>query len=207
MLFQLIDRVLGSAPDPQKMILRELAKALRGQAHAGRPDAAQHAARHFLDAFFPGPEIQESDAIVALYAAKGTELSTHPLADALHQKGIEIALPVIEKQARPLVFKRYTPGDKLTEGAFGIETPTGEAPTMTPSLVVAPLLAFSRGGGRLGYGGGFYDRTLAKLRRAGPVTAIGYAYGAQEVDALPTGRLDEPLDWIVTERGAFRTGS
>jgi len=71
-------------------------------------------------------------------------------------------------------------------------------------VVVVPLLAFDRQGRRLGYGGGFYDRTLARLRRAGPVLAIGYGFAAQQVDAVPSGPLDAPLDLIVTEAGVLR---
>ena len=84
------------------------------------------------------------------------------------------------------------------------KTPDDQAPIVSPAIIVAPLLAFTRAGGRLGYGGGYYDRTLADLRKAGEVLAVGYAYGAQEVDALPLSPLDQPLDWIVTEREVIR---
>jgi len=75
---------------------------------------------------------------------------------------------------------------------------------VTPDILVVPLLAFTRAGGRLGYGGGYYDRTLEALRNGGKPLVVGYAFGAQEVDALPLSPLDQPLDWVVTERGAIR---
>ncbi|MEL6790802.1 MAG: 5-formyltetrahydrofolate cyclo-ligase [Pseudomonadota bacterium] len=200
MVFHFVKRLWGRAPDPQKVLMRERAKAIRAQAFANRPDAAPHAARHFLEAIAPVP-----GSIVALYAATGTELATRPLAEALHDAGLfNTALPVVEKRDAPLIFRRFSPGMPLVKGAFGIETPPADADAVIPTHVIVPLLAFSRDGARLGYGGGYYDRTLAHLRQNGPVVAIGYGFGAQEVDAVPTGALDEPLDWIVTERGAVR---
>ncbi|MBL8906323.1 MAG: 5-formyltetrahydrofolate cyclo-ligase, partial [Rhizobiales bacterium] len=74
-----------------------------------------------------------------------------------------------------------------------------------PDVLLVPMLAFDRRGYRLGYGGGYYDRTLAALRVLKPITAIGIAYSGQEIAEVPHGSWDEPLDWIMTERGAFRT--
>jgi 5-formyltetrahydrofolate cyclo-ligase len=86
-------------------------------------------------------------------------------------------------------------------------TPPPEAPEVVPSLLIVPLLAFDRAGYRLGYGGGFYDRTLQKLRGAGgDVLAVGVALSAQEVPAVPRDDTDQPLDWIVTEREAIAIG-
>jgi 5-formyltetrahydrofolate cyclo-ligase len=82
-------------------------------------------------------------------------------------------------------------------------TPGVEAETVRPMIVVTPLLAFTRAGARLGYGGGYYDRTLAALRAEGDVLAVGFAYAAQEVPRIPKSRGDEPLDYIVTEREAI----
>ncbi len=122
----------------------------------------------------------------------------------LDESGAALALPVVAAKKAPLVFRRYAPGDALIIGAYGVKTPDENAEEVVPSIVVTPLLAFTRKGGRLGYGGGYYDRTLADLRKTSAVLAIGYGYGAQEVDALPLSPLDQPLDWIVTERKAFK---
>ena len=171
----------------------------RKVAAEARPDAAKHAARLFLDSI-PLPK----GIIVALYHPIKDELDTKPLADELIERGFEICLPIVEKKNAPLMFRRFRRGDALEKGAFGVMTPANSAPEMKPDIVVAPLLAFDRKGGRLGYGGGFYDRTLEQSRAEREVTAVGYAYGAQEVDAVPVSRLDQRLDWVVTERAAIR---
>ncbi|MGF1544034.1 MAG: 5-formyltetrahydrofolate cyclo-ligase [Parvularculaceae bacterium] len=162
--------------------------------------AARHAARLFLDNV-PLPE----DAVVALYHPIGDELDTEPLLDALVERGVAIALPRTPKGRNAVLsFHRFAPGDPLLEGRFGVLEPAADAPIVAPDVVICPLLGFDRAGARLGYGGGHYDRALADLRRgdgAGPI-AVGYAYGAQEVDALPAEDHDQRLDWVVTERRA-----
>lgn len=182
-----------------KTLIREKMKGERRAAAALRPDAAKHAARHFMNAFAVAP-----GACVALYHPIHDELDTGPLADALAEKGVQIALPAVIGIKQPLIFRVYAPGDALYAGAYGAKVPADSAEDVRPQIIVAPLLAFTKHGGRLGYGGGYYDRTLKALRAQGDVTAVGYGYGAQEVDALPLSRLDQPLDWIVTERGAIR---
>nr|WP_274705529.1 5-formyltetrahydrofolate cyclo-ligase [Salipiger pentaromativorans] len=116
-----------------------------------------------------------------------------------------VSVPVIEAQGQPLRFALWEPDMALVEGAFGARIP--EAPEfVTPEILIVPLVGFTRAGARLGYGGGFYDRTLAGLRRAGPVLAIGFAYAAQEAEALPFDPNDQPLDLIVTEREVIVPG-
>ncbi|NOX96112.1 MAG: 5-formyltetrahydrofolate cyclo-ligase [Alphaproteobacteria bacterium] len=174
-------------------------KGERRAAAKARPDAAVHAARNFLGAI----PITDGE-IVSLYYPIKTELNTEPLVASLIEHGAKIALPVVTGKDQPLEFRRYTPGDELVRGSYGELIPTADATAVSPSVIVAPLLAFTRNGGRLGYGGGYYDRTIAALREEGAVLAVGFAYGAQEVDALPLSPLDQPLDWVVTERAATR---
>lgn len=183
----------------QKRALREKLRAERRRAAAARPDAGRHAARLFLD-HIPIPD----GAVISLYHPMKDELDTEPLAAALAERGLTLALPVVEKKKAPLAFRRYRPGEALVSGPHGALVPEKTAEAATPDILVIPLLGFTRAGGRLGYGGGYYDRTLAALRAERPVLAVGYAYGAQEVDALPLSPLDEGLDWIVTEREAIR---
>ncbi|MFQ5563559.1 MAG: 5-formyltetrahydrofolate cyclo-ligase [Parvularculaceae bacterium] len=182
-----------------KEILRERMKAERREAAKARPDAAEHAARLFLE-HIPVSE----GAAVSLYYAIGSELDTTPLMKALTERKAILALPVVMRKKQPLIFRRYTPGDTLVRTGFGLMTPAPNKETVIPEIVVTPLLAFTRNGGRLGFGGGFYDRTLAKFREKESILVVGYAYGAQEVDALPLTPLDQPLDWIITEREAIR---
>jgi 5-formyltetrahydrofolate cyclo-ligase len=114
-----------------------------------------------------------------------------------------VAVPVIEGMGLPLRFRAWHPAAPMVRGRFGALVPeTGD--WITPEVLIVPLVAFDRAGNRLGYGGGFYDRTLEALRARGPVTAIGYAYAAQETDALPLEPTDQRLDLIVTETGIIR---
>ncbi|MEQ1931072.1 MAG: 5-formyltetrahydrofolate cyclo-ligase [Parvularculaceae bacterium] len=185
-----------------KHILREKMKAVRAGAASARPDAARHAAAHFLArmAFAPG-------AVIALYHPLKDELDTGLLASSLRERGARLALPVIISRNAPLTFRAHDGEAPLVAGRFGTMTPPAAAPTLRPDIIVVPLLAFTPRGDRLGYGGGYYDRTLAALRVGGEVLAVGFGYGAQEVDALPSGPLDQRLDWVVTERRAVRTTS
>ena len=188
-------------PFDAKALWRARLTPLREDAAKARPDAGRHAARAFFDAIDPG-----SDDIVAIYHSMRSELDTGPLADALAERSIRIALPVVETKKAPLVFRRYAPGDALETGAYGERVPPPSADAVRPDIVVTPLLGYSETGDRLGYGGGYYDRTLQALRETGAVIAVGYAYAIQKVDALPVSPLDQRLDWIVTERGAQRCG-
>ncbi len=110
-----------------------------------------------------------------------------------------VCVPVIEVQGAPLRFSRWEPDGPMRAGPFGASVPLVDD-FFDPEIVIVPLVAFTRAGARLGYGGGFYDRTLAQLRARRATLAIGFAYGVQCFDALPLEVTDEPLDLIVTER-------
>ncbi len=181
-----------------KEILRLRMAAERRAASKARPDAGRHAARVFLD-HVPIPP----GATVALYHPMKDELDTKPLAAALIERGFGIALPVTPKKRGPLTFRAFRDGDPLSADRYGVMTPSDSAAEVHPMLIVTPLLAFTRDGGRLGYGGGYYDRTLAALRSGRDVLAVGYAFGAQEVGTLPLGPRDQRIDMIVTEREAI----
>jgi len=140
---------------------------------------------------------------VSAYWPMGDEIDIRPLAEALHRRGHTIGLPVTVRRGLPLVFRAWAPGDALVPGGFGTQIPAPEQPEITPRVLLVPLLAFDRTGHRLGYGGGFYDRTLETLRAAGPTLAVGVAYAGQEVDAVPRGSHDQCLDWIMTEAEAI----
>lgn len=149
---------------------------------------------------------------IALSSHKGRPLSGYlpirseadpvPAMAALSRHG-PVGVPEVTGPGEPLRFRLWTPGAPLEQGSFGVMIPT-DAPEMTPEILIVPLLAFDARGFRLGYGGGFYDRTLAALRAQGPVQAIGLAFAAQEVSALPVEATDQPLDAIVTEKGLAR---
>jgi len=113
-------------------------------------------------------------------------------------------LPCVEAAGAPLVFREWSPGDDLVEEPFGTRAPAPAATRHDPDVLLVPLLAFDRSGYRLGYGGGFYDRTLEALRAIKSISAVGVAYAAQEVQAVPRGERDQPVDLIVTEREVIR---
>ena len=174
---------------------RKAAKARRKAAKVTHPDAADAAMAVFLDAV-----PISADDIVSAYRPIFSELDPTLLMQVLHERGIRLCVPVIVGQAQPLVFRAWSPGARMEVGAFGAEIPV-DAPEVIPTLLIAPMLAFDRSLWRLGYGGGFYDRTLEGLRARGRTRAFGYAYAEQEMDAVPIEPTDQPLDGVVTPGG------
>ncbi|WP_045386961.1 5-formyltetrahydrofolate cyclo-ligase [Falsirhodobacter sp. alg1] len=175
-----------------KAEVRKAALSVRAAAHAtGQGAAADHLAEWLAS---------RSGCILAGYLPIGTEADPRP-AMAAHNG--PVCVPVIEAPAQPLRFRAWTPGAALQKGAFGVSVPaTGE--WLVPEVVIVPLVAFDSQGFRLGYGGGFYDRTLQALRANGPVFAMGFAFAAQQHPALPVEATDQPLDAVMTERGIVR---
>ncbi len=142
--------------------------------------------------------------VVSGYWPMGEELDPRPLMTALAAHGHRLALPATRGAGRPLAFRAWQPGDRLLPAGFGTQEPAAEAAELSPQLLLVPLLAFDAAGYRLGYGGGFYDRSLALLRRAGDILAVGLAFSAQQVAAVPREATDQRLDLVVTERGLLR---
>jgi 5-formyltetrahydrofolate cyclo-ligase len=177
----------------EKAALRRAALARRKAAHAQGLDAAAQAvlSAHLLP--WAGRPL-------AGYLPIRTEIDPTPV-----MAGWEgpVGVPVVEGAGRPLRFRAWRPGSRMVEGRFGVLVPeTGEE--IVPDVVIVPLAAFDHRGVRLGYGGGFYDRTLAVLKAAAEVHAVGFAYAAQEDPLLPSEATDMPLDAVVTERGVLR---
>jgi 5-formyltetrahydrofolate cyclo-ligase len=136
---------------------------------------------------------------VAGFAAMRTEIDPLPALEEAAAHG-PVGLPVIVGAGQPLRFRSWSPGCEMVAGEFGAAIPA-DGDWIDPQILVVPLVAFDRRGGRLGYGGGFYDRTLELLRSLYPVLAVGFAFAAQEAENLPLERTDQPLDLIVTEQG------
>ncbi|RLL65352.1 5-formyltetrahydrofolate cyclo-ligase [Paenirhodobacter hankyongi] len=170
-----------------KAFARKAAFAARREAFARGQGTACARLSEALEPFAGAP--------LAGYMPIRTEIDPRP-AMAAHFG--PVAVPVIEGTGLPLRFHRWTPDCVMCDGPFGAAIPA-EAEEVTPRVLIVPLLAFDRRGFRLGYGGGFYDRTLEGLRAAGPVTAIGFAFAAQEVEEVPTEPTDAALDLIVTD--------
>lgn len=185
-------------PAEDKRALRAAAKSARAAAKLAAPDAPLRLAARFIKTV-PVP----AGSIVGGYWPIGDELDVLPLLGALREKGIALALPVVVGPGQPLTFRAWRPGDEMVPGAHGISVPLATAETLIPTLLIVPLLAFDREGWRLGYGAGYYDRTLEAFAGAGqPVTAVGVAYEAQEVPAVPHDDGDVRLTAVVTETAA-----
>ena len=146
----------------------------------------------------PAPLFQ--GRVIGGYWPLAGELDVRPLLRACHAQGHRLALPCTPRKGKPLLFRAWTPDDDLKTGPYGTREPHPEQAEVTPTLVFVPLLAFTKHGERLGYGGGFYDRTLAALKKQGEVFACGIAYAAQEAATLPTDEFDQRLDGILTNK-------
>jgi len=189
--------------DAEKATLRAEMQLKRERAHAAAGPAAALSLR---DRFFAalGPALKElPGAVVSGFWPFGPEMDVRPILYHLQAAGHPIALPVVVRRGLPLLFRAWHPGQPLVTGSFGVPRPDKDQPELTPRVLIVPLLAFDRAGYRLGYGGGFYDRTLARLRAHGPALAVGVGFSAQEVPSVPRDASDERLDWMVTEREAF----
>lgn len=174
-----------------KQAARERALALRAGCD---PVASGMALAEQVLASCPPPP----GAVVSGFWPIGEEIDIRPLLQALHARGHVIALPVTPRRGNPLSFRTWQPGDVLQPERFGTFRPVGTE--CVPDFLLVPLLAFDRRGYRLGYGAGFYDRTLATLPRR---FALGVAYAVQQVEAVPTEPHDVRLDAVATERGVI----
>ncbi|WOF74959.1 5-formyltetrahydrofolate cyclo-ligase [Parvibaculaceae bacterium PLY_AMNH_Bact1] len=193
-------------PDPTSSAAATLSKSvLRQQALQNRADArkslGEAAGQAILDHFLADVP-RTSGASIAGYFPIRSEADPVPLMTELGQLGHTCALPRVVGADKPLRFFRWRPGDVTEEGAFGTRVPAKKAEEIIPDILLIPLVAFDLSGFRLGYGGGFYDRTLETLRAKRPCLAVGLAYSVQEYDTLPHDVYDQPLDWVVSEKGS-----
>jgi 5-formyltetrahydrofolate cyclo-ligase len=145
--------------------------------------------------------------IVSGFSPLKSEISPLPLLRRLADAGACLALPTVAGRGQPLIMRAWSFGAPLVSGVWGIREPPGDAPELFPDILIVPLLAFDRCGHRIGYGAGYYDMTISRLRAMKPVTAIGIAFAAQEIAAVPATPRDARLDLVLTEHGAidFRT--
>ncbi len=177
--------------------LSEIKSQARKAAFARRKDA--HALGQGTAGYLSEVLAGHRGVPLAGYMAMRTEIDPTAAMEESAAHG-PVGVPVILGERQPLKFREWSPGCAMVPGEFGAEIPDS-GDWMTPEIVIVPLVAFDRSGGRLGYGGGFYDRTLEQLRAVRPTLAIGFAYAAQEASELPLEPTDQPLDLIVTENG------
>jgi 5-formyltetrahydrofolate cyclo-ligase len=139
-------------------------------------------------------------AIVSGFFPMKSEISPMPLLRRLAEAGARLALPAVVGRGKPLNMRAWAFGDELNTGVWGIREPKPEAPEVEPDILIVPLAAFDRTGHRIGYGAGYYDMTITRLRGIKPVTAIGIGFAAQEIPAVPATERDARLDLVLTER-------
>jgi 5-formyltetrahydrofolate cyclo-ligase len=185
----------NSSSGTPKAELRRQALARRDALPAGeRAQAAETiATRAFPVAIAPA-------AIVAGFMPMKSEINPLPLMRMLAAAGARLALPVVAGRGKPLIMRAWAFGEPLIAGVWGIREPAPLAPAVAPDILIVPLLAFDRAGQRIGYGAGYYDLTIAALRARQAVVAIGVAFAAQEIAAVPATPRDAPLDLVLTER-------
>ena len=187
----------SSAP-PSKADLRATALAARDAlSGAQRSEAALALAARGLPVEIIG------GTVVSGYSPIRSEIDPTPLMRALASQGARLALPAVMARGKSLAFRAWSPADRLMLGPLGILEPSPAAAELIPDIMLVPLAAFDRLGHRIGYGAGHYDFTLAHLRKVKPVTAIGLAFAAQEIEAVPALSHDVALDYVLTETEAF----
>lgn len=182
-----------------KIALRVAVRNRRKSLAIEHPEAhwfAAEVAQAPISQLFPNP----AGKVAALYKALGSELDTRTLGDWLVEQGWTLALPFVEEGDR-MTFRRWAPGDPTGHDFAGLPSPKQDAEVVAPDLVIVPLLAFDRFGGRLGQGAGWYDRALADLRTQKEVVVVGLAYSGQRVARVPTEDHDQRLDALLTEGG------
>ena len=184
--------------DNDKRILRGAMLAWRG----GLSEEERRAAAMGLVEMWRYEQPVETPAVVAGFWPMAEEIDIRPLLMELANQGCQLALPVVAAKKQPLVFRAWRPGDPLEAGAFGTLQPTAKRAVVEPEVLIVPLLAVDEEGWRLGYGGGFYDRTLAGLRARKTITAVGVGFNAQLVPEVPHGPDDQRLDWLLTDKRA-----
>lgn len=187
--------------DAAKAALRRRAHAARGALSDGeRAEAAMAVARHFHDQI-----ALEPPAVVAGYWRIRDELDCGPILRHLQARRQMVVLPVVMGPEAPLEWRVWQPDAVLVDGGFGTSAPPDDAPRAEPDVILLPLVGFDAKGTRLGYGGGYYDRTVAGLARKPRL--IGLAFAAQELDDIPRGVHDVPLDAVITEAGVRHFGA
>jgi 5-formyltetrahydrofolate cyclo-ligase len=187
-----------SSADLAKPDLRRDALARRD---ALPPDTRAAAAQAI--AARPFPVALAAGAIVSGYSPMRSELNPWPLMRRLAEAEVRLALPVVIGRGHPLVFRAFALGDALASGVWGIREPRPDAPEVAPDVLLVPLAAFDRTGHRIGYGAGYYDLTLGGLRARKSIVAVGVAFAAQEIAAVPFTSRDQPLDLVLTERAVI----
>lgn len=190
-----------ATPEEFKAELRQLSLAKRDAIPAAERTAAAEAI-----AERPFPYQVRPGLVVSAYSPMRSELNPVPLMRKLADAGAKLALPVVMSRGKPLVLREWAFGEPLGKGIWGIREPLPSAPEAWPDILLVPLACFDRKGNRIGYGAGYYDLTINRLRVLKPVVAIGLAYHAQHAPVVPSTPRDARLDMVLTERETIDCG-
>lgn len=180
-----------------KGLARKHFAAIRKQAFSQHPDAGLACAGYadqIIAAFAPH--------IIACFWPYRTEIDTRPLINAFMEKQLDVCLPVTMALDEPLIFRQFTSIDACVPGRYDIPVPAEHSPAVIPDLIFVPFMAIDRAGFRLGYGGGFYDRTIAQYHAAGhKPKLVGLGFDEQRAENIPLGAFDQPVDALLTPNG------
>ena len=186
----------------EKNAIREAAHEVRKSISSAASVQASDALAHRVLRLATGID---GGSAVSGFLSIGDEINTLPSLRKLSGSGFRLCLPVVVKADEPLVFREWKEGDPLENGPLRTRNPLPAAQTMIPKIILVPLLAFDLKGNRIGWGGGFYDRTLAAHKKKGhAVVSVGVAYDDQQIDAVPVDHLDMKMDWVVTEKRTLK---
>ncbi len=190
-----------------KSLLRAEMKTRRSAMAQASPLAGDILAEIAGDALEDAQNWPDKDAIIAGYWPIQSEINPFPLLQIFEERGYAVALPCLvgEGDGFTMIFRRFSLGDELVDGPFGIQQPDETADEILPDVVLVPLLAFDAQGWRLGYGGGYYDRTLARLHAHKAIRTYGVAFSGQQLAEIPFEVHDQPLDGIFTDKGVIET--
>lgn len=188
---------LGATPEATKNAKAQLRRDALARREALPAQARQAAAEAIAARTFPVPVA--SGTIVSGFMPLKSEINPLPLMRKLADAGAGFALPVVAGRGKRLIMRAWIWGEPLVAGAWGIREPPPAAAEVDPDILLVPLLAFDRAGYRIGYGAGYYDLTLAHLRAKKPITAVGIAFAAQEIETVPRTAFDARLDLVLTE--------
>ena len=182
----------------KKQKLRLVSKGLRKKAFE---KYGMNAPKMMAEYFKSWVKTKKEVLIIAFYFPIKTEVDPFPLVHLLHGSNLRFCLPIVRQRAHSLVFREWSVDSELITSSYGAKVPAQGVP-LIPDLIITPLLAFDHFGSRLGYGGGFYDRTIGELRERGKVIALGMAFESQKTDTvIPTESTDQKMDYVLTEKG------
>jgi 5-formyltetrahydrofolate cyclo-ligase len=200
-LKHILNHMQTTSPAASKAELRRAVLARRD----ALPAAERAAAAELIAG--RGLPVRIEGAVVSGFMPIKSEINPLPLMRKLAAAGAGLALPAVDGPGRALIMRAWSFGEPLAAGVWGIREPKPQAPVLAPDILIVPLLAFDRAGHRIGYGAGYYDLTIAALRAKQSVLAVGIAFAAQEIAAVPATPRDARLDLVLTEREVIDCGT